>query len=495
MYTRPLTATDEISFIALARDIVTTLEPLPSPTTAPWGNAWIPPIPVQVDPSIGHQRLGYFVQYGMTLTSPVSLHAWAVYKRYSDVLRLREDLALLHEKSPTETIAYILDLPFPPKCFDAEKPAVIAERMHGFSCFVGHLWDLYASARSHSSSDCNPTSHRGSHGTTRAIDFAPFDATAVDSEPCAICLEKMVPEQFGKSVAVLKLACNHYFHLPCVRKWLAKTFALALSTGEWPYLLLPLFDMTSRQHFSDEIHFIATAKAIAEAQVPSASPATAPWNDLKTSEPVVVLHPSIGTSPGVLGYYVQYDITLTCPLTSRAWTIHKRYSQVLALHAQLKNLFAEVPSPSLAYLLSLPFPKKYMDAERPKVIAERMCLFKCFFGHIWSLYSRALLPSTISQTELSPGVLTFLRTFLQIPFNVLSIAVEWLPAVPPEIDPCVVCLCDVSTTELCMPSTVIRLACGHCFHRACLQAWFTVAVSCPTCRGPVGTVTRLQLEI
>ncbi|EQC29301.1 hypothetical protein SDRG_12970 [Saprolegnia diclina VS20] len=257
--------------------------------------------------------------------------------------------------------------------------------------------------------------------------------------------------------------------------------------------------MTTQCHSkSDEIHFIASAKALVASLPVVSSPLTlAPWHAPPAASlfqlTPVSLSASIGSGQSAFGYYVQYDMTLQCPITSRAWTIHKRYSQLLKFRSQLTKLHATSPSPSLACLLQLPFPKKALDSEKPSVIAERMQRFQTFVEHVWSLYASCVVPTSGAPEE-AAAVIACLHEFLSVPEAVLAISVRHIDEMPQDMDPCVVCLGEFDVDDLRCPSAVLALSCGHVFHRDCLQQWCAVAVTCPTCRRDVGGMASLQLQ-
>ncbi|EQC29299.1 hypothetical protein SDRG_12968 [Saprolegnia diclina VS20] len=252
--------------------------------------------------------------------------------------------------------------------------------------------------------------------------------------------------------------------------------------------------MTSRHTTNDDIHFIASAKALLEASPLSPRPEARPWDNASTALGLlpVSLTASIGSGQSVLGYYVQYDMTLKCPITSRAWTIHKRYSQLLQFRSQVAKLHAASPSSSLVHVLKLPFPKKALDSEKPSVIAERMRRFQIFVEHVWSLYASCVVPTSGAPEE-AAAVVACLREFLSVPEAVLAISVRHINEMPQDMDPCVVCLGDFDVDDLRCPSVVLALSCGHVFHRDCLQQWCAVAATCPTCRSEVGSMASLKM--
>merc|ERR1712096_76057 len=54
-------------------------------------------------------------------------------------------------------------------------------------------------------------------------------------------------------------------------------------------------------------------------------------------------------------------------------------------------------------------------------------------------------------------------------------------------DPCAICLDTMSVGQ-----RVARLACGHCFHRRCIENWATTSLTCPLCKR---SLTRLTSAI
>ncbi|EQC29334.1 hypothetical protein SDRG_13003 [Saprolegnia diclina VS20] len=241
---------------------------------------------------------------------------------------------------------------------------------------------------------------------------------------------------------------------------------------------------------NDEIHFLASAKQLAKTW-PRTTSLLAPWTTAFTLAPVVVA-PSIGAGSHTLGYFVQYDLTFTCPITSRSWTLHTRYSLLLQLRMQLAQLHAAMPSRSLPHVLQLPFPAKTWDPERPRIIAERMRRFQTFVEHLWSLYASCVVPTAGAPKE-ADDVVQCLRAFLCVPEAVLAISVRRINEMPQDMDPCVVCLGEFAVDDLSCPSTVLELACGHVFHQACLQQWCAVAATCPTCRCDVGYMSLVEI--
>ncbi|KDO18054.1 hypothetical protein SPRG_16578 [Saprolegnia parasitica CBS 223.65] len=175
----------------------------------------------------------------------------------------------------------------------------------------------------------------------------------------------------------------------------------------------------------------------------------------KSTQTPISLDASIGSGQSVLGYFVQYDVTLKCPITSRAWTIHKRYSQLLQFRSQLAKLHAASSSPSLAHVLKLPFPKKALDSEKPSVIAERMQRFQIFVEHVWSLYASCVVPMDGAPED--AAVVACLREFLSVPEAVLAISIRHMKETPQDMDPCVVCLGEFDVDAFCGPSTVLAL--------------------------------------
>ena len=42
--------------------------------------------------------------------------------------------------------------------------------------------------------------------------------------------------------------------------------------------------------------------------------------------------------------------------------------------------------------------------------------------------------------------------------------------------------CTICLNEFTDKETIIRLPCFHCYHLSCIQSWFQINRSCPTCR-------------
>ncbi|KDO18055.1 hypothetical protein SPRG_16579 [Saprolegnia parasitica CBS 223.65] len=185
-------------------------------------------------------------------------------------------------------------------------------------------------------------------------------------------------------------------------------------------------------------------------------------------------------------------MTLQCPITSRSWTIHSRYSLLRQFRLHLAKLHAAAPSRSLAHVLQLPFPDKTWDPERPRTIAERMRRFQSFVEHLWSLYTSCVVPVAGASKEAN-DVVQCLRAFLCVPAAVLAISVRCVDAMPHTMSQCVVCLAEFEADDLSSPSTVLELACGHVLHQVCLRQWCAVAATCPTCRSEVGHVTLVEM--
>ncbi|EQC29323.1 hypothetical protein SDRG_12992 [Saprolegnia diclina VS20] len=240
------------------------------------------------------------------------------------------------------------------------------------------------------------------------------------------------------------------------------------------------------------MNFIVSAKQLAASRPTTRSQmAAAPWTTVVKLLPIVVT-PFIASEPHKLGYFVQYEMRLQCPITLRSWTIYKRYSQLLQFRSQLAKLHATSPSCFLAYLLNLHFPKKMLNWERPVVVADRMQRFQIFVEHIWSLYVSCVVPMTEASEDVD-AIISCLRAFLSVPETVLAISVRHLEDMPRDLDACVVCLGEFAAKDFCRPSTVLALACGHVFHQDCLRQWFVLAATCPTCRCDAGQMSLLEM--
>ncbi|OQR80859.1 hypothetical protein ACHHYP_17133 [Achlya hypogyna] len=242
---------------------------------------------------------------------------------------------------------------------------------------------------------------------------------------------------------------------------------------------------------TDELPFLVLAKSIAQSLPSPRSSTTDAISPLSvasggTSMPAVSIEVSIGSGHSFFGYFVQYDITLVCPLTHRSWTVSKRYSEVLAFRQRLVELRAAGDlAHHLEEALTLPFPKKYIDAEKPHVIAARIKGFEAFVGHLLALYTECALPGS------ARGALTgILADFLQVPSDIQDMTFE-APAASLCHDDCTICIDAFEVEDVAVPGGVLKLSCGHCFHRDCLHDWCAQAMTCPVCRGPITRITGL----
>lgn len=66
-----------------------------------------------------------------------------------------------------------------------------------------------------------------------------------------------------------------------------------------------------------------------------------------------------------------------------------------------------------------------------------------------------------------------------IPFTNVVTKDEILALPPTE---CSVCLCNIEACSDDSPAVVLKLDCGHIFHRECIARWLRRDMSCPTCR-------------
>ncbi|OQR92454.1 hypothetical protein THRCLA_08699 [Thraustotheca clavata] len=232
----------------------------------------------------------------------------------------------------------------------------------------------------------------------------------------------------------------------------------------------------------DELPFLVLAKTLADASNEELRLSCS--SILSTmSTPKVDIHVSIGSGQTLFGYYVQYKCTLTCPLTCRSWSITKRFSEMLAFRNSLEKL--QSSTPLLEEVITLPFPKKHLDAEKPHIIAARIKGFEVFLRHLVALYAHCLLPTTDSPLNLSE----MLQEFLDVPNDIQNIKFEAAPSVCEK--ECTICLDSFDHDQVHEPGTILKLACGHFFHRECLHDWFTQAMTCPMCRGPITHLTAI----
>ncbi|EQC29335.1 hypothetical protein SDRG_13004, partial [Saprolegnia diclina VS20] len=104
--------------------------------------------------------------------------------------------------------------------------------------------------------------------------------------------------------------------------------------------------------------------------------------------------------------------------------------------------------------------------------------FQIFLEHIWILYVSYVVPIDRAPED-ADVVRTSFREFLSVPETALAISVRHVEDMPHDMNPCVVCLGALDVEDVYGPSTVLALACGHIFHRDCLQQWCAVAATCP----------------
>ncbi|EQC30194.1 hypothetical protein SDRG_12046 [Saprolegnia diclina VS20] len=240
--------------------------------------------------------------------------------------------------------------------------------------------------------------------------------------------------------------------------------------------------MMQKSPSCEELPFLAMAKSLASS-LPSPSPSPTHLHT-SASVPTVDVEVSIGSGQTFFGYYVQYDMGLTCPVTHRTWRVAKRYSEMLAFRTMTLAHMNAVASVHLEEALGLPFPKKHMDAEKPHVIAARIKGFEAFVGHLLALYTDVRASGATAMEEA-------LATFLAVPEDVRRVVFEPAPTCLVGDDDCTICLDAFEHADLAVAGAILKLPCGHCFHRDCLHDWCNRAMTCPVCRGPISQITAL----
>ncbi|OQR90452.1 hypothetical protein THRCLA_09336 [Thraustotheca clavata] len=228
---------DEIYFLAAARPLLARFPAPTSPTLAPWNAVNVPtdkdPISLSslslpslplIDVSIGSNdhHFGYFVQYEITLKCPFKSTAWTIYKRYSEFDAFRRQLKHFTANSAVE---YILHLPFPKKVLDAEKPQVIADRMHWFQSFANHLWSMYIATILTCTASCGPSLMQliGEflQVPPNVLDVTFKNVSQLPEDICVVCLDELNADNVVGNV--VELSCGHLFHRGCLQDWFAKS--------------------------------------------------------------------------------------------------------------------------------------------------------------------------------------------------------------------------------------------------------------------------------
>ncbi|OQS01010.1 hypothetical protein THRCLA_05797 [Thraustotheca clavata] len=216
----------------------------------------------------------------------------------------------------------------------------------------------------------------------------------------------------------------------------------------------------------------------------------------------VVVHTSIGTKQaGYAGKYVQYDMTLRCPLTKRKWIVSKRYSAVLDFRTALYGLFllfkragGDLNDPlaiQMNVLLDIPFPPKRLDPEASWVIDERSQAFQIFFHEL--LMTKAHLCSL--ESEIAPFWAKFVklvRFFLCVPSDMLTMNFERLQQEANDTE-CSICLVPFTKDDYHVPGVIIQTQCHHIFHQGCLAEWMESAITCPICRHRIEGITGIYM--
>ncbi|OQR97965.1 hypothetical protein ACHHYP_09365 [Achlya hypogyna] len=214
---------------------------------------------------------------------------------------------------------------------------------------------------------------------------------------------------------------------------------------------------------TDDIIFLCLARSLLPMLPALPLLESAPWYYFaKTSSGLppapVSVTASISPCHQALGYYVQYDVALECPVTGLVWTVSKRYSQLLRFYKELVKAHTTSPHPWIAYIMQTPFPKKHFDAERPRVIAERWRYVHFLMGHLWSISSLGDCESK------STSLYRMIQDFLEIPC-----CISFGPMLGPINDPCAICLDDIMHLQSAERKIIFQLVCGHYFHQECLQ--------------------------
>jgi hypothetical protein len=103
----------------------------------------------------------------------------------------------------------------------------------------------------------------------------------------------------------------------------------------------------------------------------------------------------------------------------------------------------------------------------------------------------ALQVALQSATQVAFEVATEFLERRVIPFTKIVSQDEILASPPTD---CSICLCNVEASCDDHQNTVLKVGCGHMFHRDCIAQWFRRDLSCPTCRWQCKKMRHMKVK-
>ncbi|KAG4959050.1 hypothetical protein AAZX31_13G075500 [Glycine max] len=161
--------------------------------------------------------------------------------------------------------------------------------------------------------------------------------------------------------------------------------------------------------------------------------------------------------------------------------------RILDLHAVVSHHSITMPSPSADQSQSQPKPNPNLLSLflKPIIMLLLTSLFFLFLGFAaFLLLNLFLLGGAFHRLRFRPSVTSAPASSIGLPPRDINNLPRFLLAKGSANRPdshCVVCLDAFRNAQWCRKLA----ACGHVFHRTCVDTWLLKVAACPTCRTPV----------